>query len=114
PVRQLLRGGDTAEHDLACQVSPESIQRPGWVVVGCGEGVGQCAGGPAVATRNTGAGNPSAANAPVTASATAGLAPAGTSAIADPPNPPPVIRAPSAPACRAARTATSSWAAETS
>ena len=45
---------------------------------------------------------------------TASTRSSGTSAIADPPKPPPVIRAPSAPAWRAVSTATSSSSQETS
>src|SRR3954469_11989573 len=60
---------------------------------------------PATCTVNTdGGSNPAAANASVTAVVTEPTRGRGTSATADPPKPPPVIRAPTAPAPTAAST----------
>ncbi len=58
--------------------------------------------------------HPRAANAVVIAARTASTLLVGTSATEEPPNPPPVIRAPSAPACLAVSTLTSSSSQETS
>src|SRR4051794_6605193 len=62
----------------------------------------------------SGRAKPAPANARATASVTAALSPARTNAIADPPNPPPVMRAPRAPASTAADTAVSSSRIDTS
>ena len=64
--------------------------------------------------RTTGGSKPLAAKASTTASATWVCCWTGTSATAEPPNPPPVILAPSAPAAIADSTATSSSAQEIS
>src|SRR5665647_3225086 len=61
-----------------------------------------------VATRNAGAVRPASANATATASATGSTSATRTWAIADPPNPPPTIRPPRAPATIAVSTARSS------
>src|SRR5665647_3520969 len=69
--------------------------------------------GQGVASRNVGALNPAALNASTTALVTRPTSSARTSAMAEPPKPPPVIRAPRAPAALDAPTARSSSAHET-
>ena len=66
------------------------------------------------ASRNSGAVQPGRANASVIASRTGPPAVAGTSARTEPPNPPPIIRAPNAPAASAASTVASASGQEIS
>ena len=69
---------------------------------------------PGSATMKSGAPQPWATKAVATAACTALTRSTGTSAMAEPPKPPPVIRAPEAPAWRATSTVTSSSSQETS